>query len=330
MNTIAYIVPYFGKLPSFFKIWLLSASYNKDVDFLIFTDDCTQYDIPKNVQIYYMSFEQLRELVQTNYDFEIALNKPYKLCDFKPAYGEIFSKYLRKYKFWGHCDIDLMWGKINDFITPDIMNRYDKIGYLGHSTLYRNTYEVNRRYRLPLGGEELYKTIFTNENNKFFDEDGINKIYRKYGFEIYTEEIMADLSAIRWNFFLGHHGEQERGRKQILFWKAGELFTRYIENNQIKNTEYMYAHFMQRNMTYSPDCLNNTELCIIPNTIKPMSWNAITLDFIRKNSRNRIVLYYKDLLKRKKEVITPRRVLKSIMGRIRGFIKETFFNTNNV
>ena len=164
----------------------------------------------------------------------------------------------------------------------------------------------------------------------FFDEDGINKIYRKYGFKIYTEENMADLSAIRWNFFLGHHGEQERGRKQILFWKDGKIYTRYLDNKNIINSEYMYAHFMQRNMTWSSECLNNTELCIIPNSIYPMRWDDITSYFIKKNSRNRMLLYYKDLLRRKKSVITPRRVFKSILSRVRGWVKETFFNKNNV
>ena len=38
MKSIAFIVPYFGKLPSMFNYWLKSVEYNPSIDFLIFTD----------------------------------------------------------------------------------------------------------------------------------------------------------------------------------------------------------------------------------------------------------------------------------------------------
>ena len=38
-----------------------------------------------------MTFESLRNRIQKLYDFKISLEKPYKLCDYKPAYGEIFK-----------------------------------------------------------------------------------------------------------------------------------------------------------------------------------------------------------------------------------------------
>ena len=46
MKSICYIVPYFGKLPSNFQIWLQTCSKNETIDLMIFTDDKTEY-IPK-------------------------------------------------------------------------------------------------------------------------------------------------------------------------------------------------------------------------------------------------------------------------------------------
>ena len=43
---------------------------------------------------------------------QVTLDRPYKLCDFKPAYGFIFGEYLKEYDYWGHCDIDIVWGDL--------------------------------------------------------------------------------------------------------------------------------------------------------------------------------------------------------------------------
>lgn len=49
MKTIAFVIPYFGKLPNSFLIFLESCGINSDIDFFIFTDDRTDYDYPSNV-----------------------------------------------------------------------------------------------------------------------------------------------------------------------------------------------------------------------------------------------------------------------------------------
>ena len=51
------------------------------------------------------------------------VNSPYKLCDYKPVYGLIFDEDLQDYDFWGHCDVDLIFGDIRKFI-----NLYKKRG----------------------------------------------------------------------------------------------------------------------------------------------------------------------------------------------------------
>ena len=116
MYSIAYVVPYFGKFPKGFQFWLLSCKCNPSIDWLIFTDDKTPYDYPENVKVTYWTFDQMKKKAQAIYDFPIFLERPYKLCDFKPAYGEIFADELKDYDFWGHCDIDLVWGNIRNFI----------------------------------------------------------------------------------------------------------------------------------------------------------------------------------------------------------------------
>lgn len=63
MTKIALILPYFGKLPNFFRIWLDSCRANLTVDWLLFTDDESKFDFPPNVRVTRMPFDALRERV---------------------------------------------------------------------------------------------------------------------------------------------------------------------------------------------------------------------------------------------------------------------------
>lgn len=103
MEKIVLIQPYFGKFPNYFELHLLSIRRNPDITWIFFTDDHTEYDWPSNAEVHYMGFDDMQRLVQSRFEFQISLEKPYKLCDFKPAYGWIFRDYLEGYDYWGHC-----------------------------------------------------------------------------------------------------------------------------------------------------------------------------------------------------------------------------------
>jgi len=57
--------------------------------------------------------------------FEVDIESEYKLCDFKPAYGLIFSEHFKDYDFWGYCDIDIIFGNIRAYMTDVLLNEYD-------------------------------------------------------------------------------------------------------------------------------------------------------------------------------------------------------------
>ena len=98
MNKIRLIIPYFGKLPKFFPYFLLTAKRNHKIDFLIYTDQkVEQFAIlnANNIEFVTLPFDELREKVQSKFDFKICLKTPYKLCDYKVAYGLIFEEELK-------------------------------------------------------------------------------------------------------------------------------------------------------------------------------------------------------------------------------------------
>ena len=142
MKKIAFLLPFFGKLPSNFELWLKSCEYNSTIDFIVITDDKSSYNYPSNVIVYYCSYSEIKERIQSHYDFEVMIDRPWRLSLFKPAYGEIFETELEGYDFWGYCDVDLMWGDIRHFVTDDILEQYERVGTKGHASLYKNEKEV--------------------------------------------------------------------------------------------------------------------------------------------------------------------------------------------
>ena len=135
IKKVCFIIPYFGKLPNYFQLFLNSCKYNNKFNWLIFTDDNGIYEFPDNVKKINMTFEECKKIIQNKFDFEICLPTPKKLCDYKPAYGWIFSEYLSEYKFWGYCDLDVIFGDISSFINEEMLDEYDKLYNLGHLTI---------------------------------------------------------------------------------------------------------------------------------------------------------------------------------------------------
>ena len=174
-HSAALILPYYGKFPNWFPMWLKTAGANSSFTFMIFTDiDMSGYNIPDNVHVHAMTLEQIRQRAAKHLDFEPVLNVPYKLCDYKPMYGLIFEDYIAGYDFWGHVDPDVIWGDIGSFVTDELMDRHDRISRWGHFNLYRNTEDIRRfiLHKLP-GWNISYRDILRTNTYIGLDEQGI-------------------------------------------------------------------------------------------------------------------------------------------------------------
>ena len=116
-NKIALINCFSGIWPPWFKYFLLSISKNSTIDWIFFADNYLPDIQGENVLHHTFTLEDFSQLASLKLGFEIELNNPYKLCDFKPAYGKIFEDYLSGYDFWGYFDIDVIFGDIISFIS---------------------------------------------------------------------------------------------------------------------------------------------------------------------------------------------------------------------
>lgn len=254
MQTICYIVPFFGTLPPNFQLWLIGCEANPTIDWIVFTDDKTPYKFPKNVKYFYCSFNEMQQRIQSHYDFPIDFSRTWRLALMKSAYGEIFYEEIKNYDFWGYCDIDLMWGNIRKFYTEDILTEYDRIGFQGHSTLMRNTMENNVIYRTLVPGKLSYKDIFSGKSDYSFDENGMDAIYRYLKKNTYRAVNFANLMKYNTSFFLGAMPKDDElnNKYQIFTWEDGTLLRHYLDcNNNINQQEFCYIHFWCRPMKYA-------------------------------------------------------------------------------
>lgn len=87
---------------------------------------------------YTCDFEFVKNLIQIKLNLKIKVNNPYKLCDFKTVYGNVFEEY----KHWGYCNIDVIFGDLSKFITDEILDKYDRVLNKGHLAIHKNNEQV--------------------------------------------------------------------------------------------------------------------------------------------------------------------------------------------
>ena len=173
------IIPYFGSWPPYFNFYLKTCKSNPHLDIYFFTDLTPHPDAPPNVSFINIEFRQLKGLIRVKTGVGIPDISPYKLCDFRAAYGLIFEDYIQDFDFWAYGDIDLVYGDLNYFITEKRLQEYDvlsfKKGHLhGPFTIYRNCDYINSLFK-----KGNYIEIFLDLNYRSFDEFGPNVFYTK-------------------------------------------------------------------------------------------------------------------------------------------------------
>jgi hypothetical protein len=231
MKSILLIIPYFGKWPIWFEAHLKSIQTNPSINWLIPTDCDIPQEYPKNIKFMPMSFDEMNTVFNEKLGFEVVLNYR-KLCDLKPTYAHVFEDELKDYDFWGFCDMDIIWGNIRKFLTPDILRNYDIISsrkgaVSGHFNLFRNNQENKYVYKEVKNAKSYLQSVDLTR----FDEN------------LLTEAIKKNKNKrVLWSKILCN---QEKGNDSIQeFYLDRWLF----KNGQVINTkidkEVMYLHFL--------------------------------------------------------------------------------------
>jgi hypothetical protein len=126
---------YMGRIKyNYFKLTVASMKYNPNITFVlvnIVPDEATYYTHFQQVirdmhaqnllSSTVLTITQWKELVFKKLSISVPFTMEwyYKLCDFKPTLGHLFSELVdlpsQKYSYWGYADIDLIWGNFQKF-----------------------------------------------------------------------------------------------------------------------------------------------------------------------------------------------------------------------
>jgi len=235
-------MPFFGKWPNWFNIYLKTCEYNPTINWIFFTDCGKPKNHPKNVSFVEMVLNDFNSLASKKLGLKINLKKPYKLCEFRPAYGIIFEDYIKGYDFLGYGDIDVVYGNIKKFITEKILKDYDIItakNYLsGHFTLFKNANKTNRLYEK----NPDYKRAFNIKGFCGLDENADTLFGRIYKIESMTKcaKRFARKKQIKIFFKKMLKEDYHKGNKNKwhMYWNKGKLI------NLNRKKEFLYFHFV--------------------------------------------------------------------------------------
>lgn len=259
-KNIALIICYFGKLPWYFNYFVHTCKYNSSIDFIIITDNQNWInDLPPNVIVVYKTLDEINSLAEKKLGFSTEIKEGYKLCDFKPVYGFLFPELLDGYDFWGHGDIDIIFGDIRNFITDEILKNHELISvrhdYItGYFLLFRNNTKMNtlfmksKDYKKVLSSSIHYCFDETNFRFHEFSDQFQDKIYVPIQNKI--ESMMHVVEKLRKKkqlktYFDFHVIEGDPGR---LYWDQGKLYYR-------NRYEVLLYHMIRFKTIYKPEII---------------------------------------------------------------------------
>lgn len=172
MMKTGLVIPYFGKWPDYLPFYLASVRCNHELEVLFFTDLPVPAGAPPNVRFVRCTLGEFSDLASETLGLDIRVENAYKLCDFRPAYGVIFQRFLDDYAYWGFGDIDVIYGNVSSWLRT-LVRKSDVISFRrcwvsGSLAVFRNTPEVNNLWRRSRD----WRRVLRSPDYMGFDEAG--------------------------------------------------------------------------------------------------------------------------------------------------------------
>lgn len=254
-HRIAIILPFFGKLPIYAPLFFESIK-DKEFDLFVFTDVKQQTNyVSKNIYWHITDLHKLKKQFSLKLGVTVSLENPYKLCDYKPAYGFLFQETIPAYDFWGVIDLDTVMGNFIQFINDQRLSQIDFYSGIneyvsGSFFLVRNNTYCNQLFKKSKDWIE----VFTVSTYVHFDECGGHFFdVLKYGEDIFN------LSTLYQSFTEVIFREEKSNNLRTLFTneilEMSGLTPAYVSQKGLHymGENYLMLHyiFLKRNSMFS-------------------------------------------------------------------------------
>ena len=264
MDKICIVLCYYGTFPSTFQSYLNTCGSNESIDWLIVTDINIQQEFkcPENVRQLNMKLTDIEKLACEKLKIKVSIDKPYKLCDYKVAYGLLFEDYLAEYDWWGYGDCDVLYGNLRKFFNHDRLQKYDKIYSFGHLCIIRNDNRCKMAFTLSAKDSYDWKDVFYTQETMGWDEhNGINLKMEAHGFNIDHSVEYIDRSTLSARFRTVDYKDVElyfvepwvkklkflkNYSAQVFAYEDGATYQIYSHSGKIIRNEVCYIHYRHR------------------------------------------------------------------------------------
>ncbi len=121
------LVPFFGDLPPWFDKFEAPRGYTLLLD---------------------RDLDRFRSRVRDTLGIEYpGLPGTGKVWDYRPALGLLYEEEIKDYDFWGHCDLDVVWGDMDAFLPDSKLSELDVYSshheyVCGCFSMYRNSPDI--------------------------------------------------------------------------------------------------------------------------------------------------------------------------------------------
>jgi hypothetical protein len=305
-NKIVLVSVWFGKEPACFSVWLKTAAFNSEVDFIVICDFQPAFPPPSNVRIVRETRAEYSTRVSNAFGVSFSLGNAYKLCDQKLFIYSLYSDLLSGYEWFGYCDLDIVWGDLSLDLTPSALKNLDKIGLNAHCSLWRVS-RFEGFLRNPKGLADTQKLLDSTRNYALDEHSGLSGLFadcpkvQLFRHDLNLHPCQGKLVPLDW-----YH----RGRDTI-YWEQGRLLWREYTSLGYYETEHSYLHMQKNGFTLEVPTVQAAELFVI----SPGRIFASDRDALRnpQNAYSRRY-YYKQLEKRLRF---------SVLNRLRGGTRGT-------
>jgi hypothetical protein len=312
-HSICLFIPYFGKPPGYMPIFLKSCLWNPTIQWFIHSDaDWSHLSIPSNVRIIPATLGAIAELAEKTLECKVSLPRAYKLCDLRPMYGLLFADLAKGFDFWGHCDLDLIFGDVRAFIPTEALETSLRIFENGHLSIYRNNEAGCNAFRLSTN-DINYRDILADPVYRVFDENGINRIFLQHNLPTYRHfRASATIGPQHQDFCVW--GERSNIRPRVYVWRKGKTFREFYENGEFKREEFAYVHIMRRYMVLTaPDMVDSCDnWLMVPNSIIPTGEMVLTAQDMQEMNKPSLEHHIRWQIKRMSEYLQRRKYQPSI------------------
>ena len=248
-NKIALVVPFFGAWPEYLQLFLLGCEGKNTIDVYLLSETVPPPKLPRNVRFVAMEKKEVQRRLEKETGLELDSLEGHKLCDFRPFFGLGFQDLICNYEFWGYCDIDLLFGDLDNALKglnqsyPDAFSAHSE-QFVGHFTFLRNRPDINRLgFDIP-----DWRKLCVSPIAEHVDEERFSDVLRNHPQvrwwrpDSLERELRKPFCRHAITFaFGGRVADMASHEDAMVSWDQGRL---WVDRAGHPRSEILYVHFM--------------------------------------------------------------------------------------